>query len=122
MEIEGKVLQLLPVQSITSQKGPMKKLEFVIETESKFPKKICFSLWNDKIDLLIAKAGDNVKVSFDLESREYNGRWYTEAKAWKVENLVTSLSDDLNSASSLMNEDIPSSFSAEKEELDDLPF
>ena len=122
MEIEGKVLQLQPVQNITSQKGPMKKLEFVIETESKFPKKICFSLWNDKIDLLIAKTGDNVKVSFDLESREYNGRWYTEAKAWKVENLVTSLSDDLNSASSLINEDIPSSFSAEKEELDDLPF
>ncbi len=122
MEIEGKVVQLQPVQSITSQKGPMKKLEFVIETESKFPKKICFSLWNDKIDLLNAKAGDNVKVSFDLESREYNGRWYTEAKAWKVENLVASSADDFNTASSRVNEDIPSSFKAEKEELDDLPF
>jgi len=122
MEIEGKLIQLLPIQTITSQKGPMKKLEFVIETQAKFPKKICFSLWNDKIDLLIAKAGDNVRVTFDLESREYNGRWYTEAKAWKAESIAASSADEINNSSSLVNEDIPSSFKADKEELDDLPF
>jgi hypothetical protein len=121
MEIEGKVLQLLPVQNITTQKGPLKKLEFVIEIEAKFPKKVCFSLWNDKIDLFNAKPGDTVKVSFDLESREYNGRWYTEAKAWKVENSQAG-SPDQNNISSAVPDDLPSTFNAQKEDIDDLPF
>jgi len=122
MEIEGKLLQALPVQNITSQKGAMKKMDFVIEIESKFPRKICFALWNDKIDLFSAKAGDSVKVYFDLDSREYNGRWYTEAKAWKVENLAASGSTINNNTPDFTKEDIPSSFSSQKEDLDDLPF
>jgi len=120
MEIEGKLLQLMPVQTISSQKGQMKKLDFVIEIESKYPKKVCFSLWNDKIDMLKAKAGDKIKVYFDLESREYNGRWYTEAKAWKVEG--TSSAGVQDNEMPEIKEDIPSSFSTTKEDLDDLPF
>src|SRR5271157_3747818 len=113
MEIEGKLLQLMPVQNISSQKGQMKKLEFVIEIESKFPRKVCFAMWNDKIDMLKAKAGEKTKVFFDLESREYNGRWYTEAKAWKVESasLQEPQIDDIPE----MKDDIPSSFSSTKE-------
>ncbi|MFA4851442.1 MAG: DUF3127 domain-containing protein [Bacteroidales bacterium] len=120
MEIEGKILQLLPVQNISSQKGPMKKLEFVVGIEAKFPRKICFSLWNDKVDIFSSKMGDTVKVFFDLESREYNGRWYTEAKAWKVENLGATAGMDSNEAEK--TEGVPSSFTAQKEEMDDLPF
>jgi hypothetical protein len=120
MEIEGKLLQLMPVQTISSQKGPMKKMDFVIEIELKFPKKVCFALWNDKIDLLKSKAGDKVKVYFDLESREYNGRWYTEAKAWKVEGASSAGMQENEMPE--MKDDIPSSFSSAKEDLDDLPF
>jgi hypothetical protein len=122
MEIEGKVLQLLPVQNINTQKGPLKKLEFVIEIEAKFPKKVCFSLWNDKVDLFNAKPGDIIKVFFDLESREYNGKWYTEAKAWKVENGQTAGIAEQNNFSSAILDDIPSTFNAQKEDIDDLPF
>lgn len=121
MEIEGKVLQLLPVQNITSQKGPLKKLEFIVEVEAKFPRKVCFSLWNDKVDMFNAKPGDMVKVSFDLESREYNGRWYTEAKAWKVENGQAVATNQHNFPSSIPD-DIPSTFNAQKDDIDDLPF
>jgi hypothetical protein len=120
METEGKLIQVLPVQNITSQKGPMKKMEFIIETEAKFPKKICFSLWNDKIDLFTSTAGDNIKVSFDLDSREYNGRWYTEARAWKVEALTSATSGPAEVPATLKDE-IPSTFS-QKEDIDDLPF
>jgi Domain of unknown function (DUF3127) len=120
MEIEGKLLQLMPVQNISSQKGQMKKMDFVIEIESKFPKKVCFALWNDKIDLLKAKAGDQIKVYFDLESREDNGRWYTEAKAWKVEGASSPELHDNEMPE--MKDDLPSSFSSSKEDLDDLPF
>jgi len=120
MEIEGKLIQLLPIQNITSQKGPMKKLEFVIEIEAKFSRKICFSLWNDKIDLFTAKTGENIKVYFDLDSREYNGRWYTEAKAWKVENLaVTAIKENIPD---VLKEDFSTTFTSQKEEIDDLPF
>ena len=122
MEIEGKLLQVMPVQNISSQKGAMKKMEFVIEIASKFPRKICFALWNDKIDVFSATAGDSIKVSFDLDSREYNGRWYTEAKAWKVESLSSSENKGITEDTVPFKEDIPSTFSSSKEELDDLPF
>ena len=122
MEIEGKLLQVLPVQNISSQKGAMKKMEFVIEIAAKFPRKICFALWNDKIDLFSASAGDSIKVFFDLDSREYNGRWFTEAKAWKVESLTSSNNKGFVEKNESLNEDIPSTFSSPKEEMDDLPF
>lgn len=117
MEIEGKLLQLLPVQDIKSQKGVMRKMEFVVEIESKFPKKVCFELWNDKIDLMNANPGNKLKVYFDVDSREYNGKWYTKATAWKVENM-----ENTSSTPNIPDEELPATFSIAKEEMDDLPF
>lgn len=123
METEGKIIQVMPVQNITTQKGILKKLEFVVEIESKYPKKVCFSLWNDKTDLFAAKPGDTVKVTFDLESREYNGRWYTEAKAWKVDNVSSaSSSPELKDFPAENTEDSGGTFTSKNEDLDDLPF
>ncbi len=119
MEIEGKVLQIMPVQNISGQKGPMKKLEFVIEVESKFPKKVCFSLWNDKAEQFTAKEGEKIKVSFDLESRSYNNRWYTEAKAWKVESVQDAVA---NEQPPVPSDDFTFTASDGDKELDDLPF
>lgn len=85
MELKGKVIQLLQQQSGMGKKGPWKKQEFIVETQSQYPKKVCLSIWGDKIDQFGVSVGDQVNVSVDLESREYNGRWYTEARAWKVE-------------------------------------
>lgn len=85
MEVKGRVVQLLPQQSGMGKKGPWKKQEFILETQSQYPKKICFSIWGDKIDQYNLSTGDLINVSVDLESREYNGRWYTEARAWKIE-------------------------------------
>ena len=84
MDITGKVDLLLPLQTGQGKNGTWKKQEFVLLIEGTYPKKVCFSLWGDKIDQANLKAVDQVQVSFDLESREYNGRLYTEAKAWKV--------------------------------------
>jgi Domain of unknown function (DUF3127) len=85
MELKGKVIQLLPQQSGMGKKGPWKKQEFIVETQSQYPKKVCLSIWGDKIDQFGISVGDQVNVAVDLESREYNGRWYTEARAWKVD-------------------------------------
>ena len=42
-------------------------------------------VWGDKIDQFNVTEGETVTVHFDLESREYNGRWYTDVKAWRIE-------------------------------------
>lgn len=86
MDISGKIVQFLPVQTGQGKNGTWKKQEFILETGDTYPKKICIAVWGDKIDLSAFKPGDTVDVSFDVESREYNGRWYTDVKAWKVLN------------------------------------
>ena len=84
LEISGKIVELLPEKSGHSANGEWRKREYVLETEAQYPKKICFMAWGDKIDQFEIKQGERLTVSVDLESREYNGRWYTDVKAWKV--------------------------------------
>ena len=84
LEIKGKIIEILPEKSGQSANGEWRKQEYVLETDSNYPKKICFMAWGDKIREFNLKQGDSVEVSVDLESREYNGRWYTDVKAWKV--------------------------------------
>jgi hypothetical protein len=84
MDISGKILQFLQLQTGQGKNGTWKKQEFVLETGDAYPKKVCIAVWGDKIDMSTFKPGDSVTVSFDVESREYNGRWYTDVKAWKI--------------------------------------
>lgn len=84
MDISGKITQLLSTQTGQGKNGPWKKQEFVLETGDTYPKKVCIAVWGDKIDMNRFKPGDAVDVSFDVESREFNGKWYTDVKAWKV--------------------------------------
>ena len=84
MDISGKLLQLLPTQTGNGKNGQWKKQEFILETGDTYPKKVCIAVWGDKIDLANFKLGDTLDVSFDVESREFNGKWYTDVKAWKV--------------------------------------
>ena len=84
MEINGKIIELLPEQSGESANGAWRKQQYILETNDQYPKKICFMVWSDKIDELAIKQGENLVVSIDIESREYNGRWYTDVKAWKA--------------------------------------
>ena len=84
MEITGKVVECLPLKSGQSANGEWRKQDYVLETSGEYPKKVCFMAWGDKIEQFAIQQGDNLTVSIDLESREYNGRWYTDVKAWKV--------------------------------------
>ena len=84
MELTGKIIELLPEQSGESSRGQWRKQQYILETEGQYPKKVCFMAWGDKIDEFTLKVGETVTVGINLESREYNGRWYTDVKAWKV--------------------------------------
>jgi Domain of unknown function (DUF3127) len=114
MELKGKIIQILPAQTGMGKKGQWKKQEFIVETQAQYPKKVCLSAWGDKIDQFSIAEGDLVNVSVDLESREYNGRWYTEARAWKLEK-----SGSAGSASTPPGDE---PFEAGGNATDDLPF
>lgn len=86
LELTGKLIAVLPEQTGNGKNGTWVKQEFVVETQEKFPKKVCCSAWGDKVDeLRNVRQGDTIKVSFNLESREFNSRWYTDVRAWKIE-------------------------------------
>ena len=88
LEIEGRIARKLNVQTGTSSRGAWSKQEFVIEyQEGSFPTQLCMNVWGDvKVrDLEKYQVGDKVKISFNLSSREFNGRWYTDVRAWRIE-------------------------------------
>ena len=85
MEFTGLLIQKLPVQSGTSQKGDWKFQDVIIETVETYPKKIAINFYGDKInEIEKLNINDDVTVTANVESREYNGKWYTKVSAWKV--------------------------------------
>ncbi len=87
LELVGKLIKVLPEVTGQSQKGPWNKQEFVLETlDSQYPKKVCLTAWGEKAnDLKQFATGDTLKATFSAESREYNDRWYTELRAFRIE-------------------------------------
>jgi nuclear transport factor 2 (NTF2) superfamily protein len=119
MEINGKLTEILPEQTGQGKTGNgWRKRSFIIETmEEQYPKKVCVDAWGERIDnLLSIGVGNEISVSFDLESREFNGRWYTSVKAWKI--------DRKQGASSSTKAPLPSvnDMPPPMEPTDDLPF
>ena len=117
----GKVLQILPEIKGTSARGDWKKQEFVIEVEDgQFPKKICFTLFNDKngtFDKI--KPNSEVEVSFSIESREYNEKWFSNINTFRVD-LVQPNSGSGNNPPPFSSSDIPPM--GDQDDKDDLPF
>lgn len=85
MEIKGKVIQVMGVETFNTKKGPQSKQGFVLETDGKYPKKVHVVLFGDeRINKYDLQEGLTVTAHVEAESREHNGRWYTELRAWKV--------------------------------------
>lgn len=87
MELEGTLITKLAVQSGKSARGDWAKQEFVIEyQDGNFPTKVCFNVWGaDKVkELGSFRLGEKIHVSFNISSREYNGKWYTDLRAWRI--------------------------------------
>ena len=120
MQITAKIIQMLPLQSGVSRNGEWKKQDIVVETTERFPKKVCISIWGDKINPVQLKIGNTLAIEFDIESREFNGRWYTDVKARKIETV-----DAGNNAtpSTITNDySFPQPPPPPADEPDDLPF
>lgn len=123
MELTGKVIAVLDIQSGTSKAGnSWQKQDFVIEVGDRYPKKVCLQLFGDRVNDC-PNVGDDVTVSFDAESREWNGKWFTQLNAWKVENKsagATTTAQSQTSSSAVASVQQPQA-SAE-DGKDDLPF
>jgi hypothetical protein len=87
MEVVGKIIQVLPAQEGVGRTGnPWKVQPYVLETFDQYPRKVHFEVFGeDRIKQNPCDIDQVVTVSFDIESREFNGRWYTSIRAWKIQ-------------------------------------
>ncbi len=121
MEITGKIIAALePRGGVSARTGNNWKMqEFVIETHEQYPRKCMFSVFGeDRLREMNINVGDELTVFFDIEAREYNGRWYNDIRAWKVERAAQTAQ-----AAPAPVADIPAPTApAANEPVDDLPF
>ncbi len=125
LELEGRIARKLNVQTGTSARGVWSKQEFIFEyQEGSFPTQICMNVWGEEKvrDLEKYQVGDKVKVSVNLSSREYNGRWYTDVRAWRIEPAVSGPSSIPPAAAPIPSAPLPSMDDMSSPIEDDLPF
>lgn len=123
MEITGRIILALPEISGTSKAGnPWKKREYVLETQETYPKKVHFDFFGERADQYPLNVGDNVRLSFDIESREYNGRWFTSIRGWKAESADAAPAATHAQAPYQAPGAIPPPPISQQADEDDLPF
>lgn len=124
MELSGKVIAVLEPKGGVSRTGNEWKVqEYVIETHEQYPRKMCFDVFGaDKIEQFHIKAGEELTVSFDIDAREWNGRWFNSIRAWKVERPTpAAASQPMDAVPFPPASDAPADFSA-TDDNEDLPF
>lgn len=85
MEIQGKVIAVLPERSGVSARGEWKSQSYVIETQEQYPKKMAFDVFGaDRIASFYIQLGEVINVSFDIDAHEYQGRYFNQIRAWNV--------------------------------------
>lgn len=126
MELTGKIIAVLPAKEGVSKAGnPWMTQEYVLETHDQYPRKMCFNLFGaDKINQFNIQIGEELTVSFDIDCREWQGRWFNDIRAWKVERVNAT---EQTSANATEQAPIPPISAApvdftQNDTTDDLPF
>jgi len=119
MELKATIIEVLPIVTGQGKNVEWQKQDVIFETSGDYPKKIAVTFWGDKINPDKLKVGNVLNVSLEIESREYDGKWYTNVKGWKYNVLSTSTA----SASATANE-YPDTLEklTGAQDSDDLPF
>lgn len=117
MELTAKLIKKENPIRGTGKNGEWVKQNIILETEGMYPKKVCVSVWGDKINVNDLREESLITVFFDIESREFNNNWYTDLRAWKIENASE---NHENLASKSTNSKSPDF--KQGEEGEDLPF
>jgi hypothetical protein len=86
MEVQGVLKQILPIESGESKSGKTwQKQTIIIETQETYPKQIAVEVSEKALSRLQDYSeGMTITCSINIESREYNGKWFTSVKCWKI--------------------------------------
>ena len=132
-DITGKVIAILEPQRFVSQKNGNEYVTtvFVIETQGQYPKKVAMKVMGeDKFKQMRIVMGGTYNVSFDVESREWKGKWFTECQAWRTQRVdgtqeqtqqATTQTTQKPSTSPAQNH-LPENKGGDGEQNEDLPF
>ena len=122
MDFEGKVLEILPPVSGQSARGTWERQTVVFEQANKqYGKEIAVTFMNKAQDVASLRIGESYTVSFDIESRKYQDRWYTDVRAWRVQPVQAVAQPPVQEMPPFMEEP-QSSYSAGAGVVDDMPF
>lgn len=127
LELVGKLIKKMPVTNGSNDRGGWSRQEIIVETPGQYPRPVCVSLWGERVnDAVKFNEGDMLKISFELQSREYNNRWYTDVRAWRIEkegtgDSVPASQSAAPGAPAPTAADDPFSLST-SQQVDDLPF
>ena len=120
MEFEGTVYKIMPVTKGTSARGDWQRQDVVFEMQDgPYTRKICVTFFNRPDDVARLKEGATYNVSVNIESREYNGRWYTDIRAWRIQPKQAEAPAPMPDVPPLGEEP---SYASTPAEVDDLPF
>ena len=135
MELQGKVIAALPERSGTSARGDWKSQEFVIEyQEGQYPRHLVFTVFGaDRLQRFNIQVGQNVLVAFDIDAHEWNGRWFTDVRAFDVRLVDPNAAAPVAQAAPILNNiapaveanpaaPFPPQQESAGESADDLPF
>ena len=122
MDITGTVITILPEQRFNGKNGEVVKNQFVIEHGGQYKKKAVFGvLGEDRWKQMNVVQGADVQVSFDVDAREWNGKWFGELMAWRVQNVSGQQQSAVQNAQSAPQTDIPQD-GTHVEDDSELPF
>ena len=122
MDFEGTVLTVLPVVKGTNARGEWIKQEVIFEQPGEFNRKICVGFWGDKAaEAGTLRPGEVVNISANVESREFNGRWYTDVRAWRMTRKAPAAAAPAPDTLPALDAFVPEE-PADSKEVDDLPF
>ncbi|MCD8305375.1 MAG: DUF3127 domain-containing protein [Prevotella sp.] len=125
MDLQGKVIAVLPSRSGTNARGEWMAQDFVIETHDTYPRKMVFSVFGaDRLQRFNVQMGQEILVSFDIDAHEYNGRWFNSVRAYDVRQMdPASVASAPFTAPAAAPQPAPQSAPAASDDnIDDLPF
>ena len=122
MEFEGVVYKILPPTKGTSARGDWQRQEVIFELQQEFSRKVCVIFFNKESDVARLREGMTCTVSVNIESREYNGKWYTDVRAWRVQSKEVEAAPPMPDMPPFGDEPPFAAPAQPMAEVDDLPF
>ncbi len=125
MDIQGKIIYASEPRGGVSQRSSSnwKAQDFVIETHEQYPKKCCFTVFGeDRLNQFNIQVGEELTVSLDIDAHEYNGRWYNDIRAWRVQRGAAPVNDMVPPVPGAQPVPPAPAMAADDNSQDDLPF